>query len=305
VTGAAVAPTVSAAAPAVSYAFALGLVGVANPCGFPLLPAYVSFFVDGRGPRGRDPLRALGASACVTAGFVACFGLLGLALGAVVAAVESVVPWVMVGFGGLMALTGLAALTGHLDRFPLRINRTGRASIGGRGPLAMAGFGVVYGLASLGCSLPVFLAAVGGGLDQRGVWVVARSSVAYALGMGLLLAVVAVGTSTTRGAMVRRVRPAGRLGRLAGASLLVLSGAYLAYYWAVTLADPGSVPPVVAAVNRAQSDVSNWLGANAHWLGALFGAVVVAILLAAAAAGGRTLPARARPGTGPEAAADA
>jgi cytochrome c biogenesis protein CcdA len=240
----------------------------------------------------------------VTAGFVACFGLLGLALGAVVAAVESVVPWVMVGFGALIALTGMAALTGHLDRLP-RITRPGGSGLRGRGPLAMAGFGIVYGLASLGCSLPVFLAAVGGGLDQRGVWVVARSSVAYALGMGLLLAVIALVASSTRGPLVRRVRPVGRFGHIAAGSLLVVSGAYLAYYWAVTLANPGSVPPVIAAVNRAQSDVSNWLGSNAHLLGAVFGAVVVTVLLAAAATGRRALPPRAPRRAGPGAAADA
>jgi cytochrome c biogenesis protein CcdA len=40
------------------YAFALGLVAVANPCGLPLLPAYRSFFVGGGGDVVGRALRA-------------------------------------------------------------------------------------------------------------------------------------------------------------------------------------------------------------------------------------------------------
>jgi cytochrome c biogenesis protein CcdA len=89
----------------------------------------------------------------------------------------------------------------------------------------MAVFGAFYGLASLGCALRVFLAAVGGGLDRRGVWVVFRSSVAYALGMGVLPSVMAL-TAATAGGGVRRVfRAAGRWGQPLAGALLAVSGA--------------------------------------------------------------------------------
>lgn len=261
---------------ALDYAFALGLVGAANPCGLPLLPAYLSFFADEPGSGSRRPVQALGAAAAVTAGFAAVFGVLGLVFGAVVASIEVAIPWLMVGLGAVMALIGLAGLAGRPLKVPLP-----RARLGGRRPVAMFSFGVVYGLASLGCALPVFLAAVGGNLDHPAVFAMVRSSLAYALGMGLLLAVLALAASTVRRAIVRMVRPAARAGQLIAATLLVLSGSYVAYYWATSLADPRSAPPLVTGVNNAQAAVSAWMAGNARWLGLAFGLAVVGVLLSA------------------------
>jgi cytochrome c biogenesis protein CcdA len=261
------------------YAFALGLVAVANPCGLPLLPAYLSFFVGGGGNLVGRALRAIGAAACVTAGFVVCFGVLGLAVGGMVSAVESAVPPLMIAAGAVMAVCGVATATGRYLRWP-QLRPT--VALRRRGPAAMAVFGAFYGLASLGCAFPMFLAAVGGGLDRRGVWVVFRSSLAYALGMGVLLAVIALAAATAGGGPPRVIRAAGRLGPPLAGPLLTVSGTYLAYFWANVVADPGSTPTLVAAVNRAQSAIATWLTANAHWLGLGSGVVVLAVLGAGA-----------------------
>lgn len=267
---------------ALEYAFALGLVGVANPCGLPLLPAYLSFFADQPGTGARRPVQALSASAFVTVGFAACFGILGLAFGAVVASIEVAIPWLMVGMGLIMAVVGVAGLAGRPVKLPQP-----RAHLGGRHPLAMITFGVLYGLASLGCALPVFLAAVGGDLAHPGVLGMVRSSLAYALGMGLLLAVLALTASTARRAIVRIVRPAARIGQLLASALLALSGAYVAYYWATSLADPTAAPPLVTGVNDAQATVSSWMASNARWLGLAFGLAVLVVLVAASLDGWR------------------
>ncbi|MGH9056531.1 MAG: hypothetical protein ACRDYY_11825, partial [Acidimicrobiales bacterium] len=83
----------------------------------------------------------------------------------------------------------------------------------------------------------------------------------------------------------RLVRAAsGRLGQPAAGALLVTSGAYLAYYWAVSLSNPHSTPGLVAAVNSAQADIAGWLTANARWLGLASGIAVIAVLAIAALA---------------------
>lgn len=261
---------------AMGYAFGLGLVGAANPCGLPLLPAYVSLFADGAPSSQARLVRALGSSACVTAGFVTCFGLLGLALGAVVAGVESVVPWLMVGFGAVLAVLGALGLAGWRMKLSLPQVRVGRG-----GPAGMFGFGIVYALASLGCALPVFLVAVGGGLDHSGLWVVLRSALAYALGMGAFLAVLALAAVTARRALVKLARPVGRAGHWLAGVLLTISGCYLAYYWATSLADPHHTPALVTAVNSAQASLSSWMATNSDWLGICFGVLVIGVLAAA------------------------
>lgn len=290
---------VPADAPSMAYAFGLGLVGVANPCGFPLLPAYLSLFLGepaartpdapateptrhGSGERSRrwesgPPLRALRASACVTAGFVVCFGALGLGLGGIVTAVEGLVPWAMVAIGAVMAAVGAGAMAGRHVAMP-----TGRLQPGrlGRDSVSMVVFGAVYAMASLGCSLPVFLLAVGGGLSRAGFAVVTLSALSYALGMGVLLAVMAFAACSLRRSLVVRLRKASRFLAPSVGFLLVASGAYLSYSWAMTLAHPGATPAIVAAVDRVQGEVSRILSSYARWLGAALGAMVVAVVVA-------------------------
>ncbi|HLI55302.1 MAG TPA: cytochrome c biogenesis CcdA family protein [Acidimicrobiales bacterium] len=261
---------------ALGYAFALGLVGAANPCGLPLLPAYLSVFVDSKDAGRLRPVRALGAAAWVTAGFAATFGVFGVLLGALVGGVEAAVPWVMVPVGLALAVVGIASLAGR--RLPLP---QPAARLRGRGGPAMFGFGVLYAVASTGCALPVFLAAVGANLAGRGTWTVAGAALAYSFGMGLLLAVLALAATSARRALVRLARPAGRAGQIVGSVLLVASGLYVAFDWAETLSDPLHTPALVGAVNGFQASVSGWMSDHSAWLGVGFAVAVVAVLLAA------------------------
>ena len=272
---------------ALGYAFALGLVGAANPCGLPLLPAYLSLFIEGGDENRWHPVRALGSSAWVTAGFAATFGLIGLLLGAVVSGVESAVPWMMVPFGVLLAGVGVAALTGRQLRVPQVAGR-----LGGRGAGAMFAFGVVYALASIGCALPLFLAAVGANLAGRGNWAVFGASIAYAFGMGLLLAILALAAASARRALVRAIRPAGRVGQVIGAVLLIASGLYLSFDWAETLWNAPHTPVLVGAVNRAQAAVSGWMSDHSAWLGVGFAVAIFGVLVAASLEGQRIRPKR-------------
>lgn len=65
-----------------ALAFTAGMVATVNPCGFALLPAYLSAFVglDDGTSRASAVGRALKVSAALTAGFVAVFGLFGIVI---------------------------------------------------------------------------------------------------------------------------------------------------------------------------------------------------------------------------------
>ncbi|MGH9186858.1 MAG: cytochrome c biogenesis CcdA family protein, partial [Acidimicrobiales bacterium] len=95
-----------------AFALTLGMVATVNPCGFAMLPAYLSYFVgvdapqsgDAEGTRG-SVLRALVVSAAVTAGFAATFGVIGLVVAHVTREVYEIGPWVSLVIG--VALAGL------------------------------------------------------------------------------------------------------------------------------------------------------------------------------------------------------
>ncbi len=257
------------------YAFTLGLVAAVNPCGFPLLPAYLTFFVGGQDvDRSRRTVRALVTGVSTTAGFLVVFGLCGLLVESGVDLVLGWVPWVMVPVGLGMAALGLAAAAGHPLRIAIPLRRLGD----GRGPLAMAGFGVTYAVGSLTCALPLFLAAVASSFGRLGPARGVGTAAAYALGMGLLFVVAGLVVATIGVDPLRRLgRRSRALPRLGGA-VLALVGAYLAFYWAVDLADPTAAPEPIGLVEHVQTTISNWLSGSPRVIGAVLGMVLVVTL---------------------------
>ncbi len=71
-------------------ALGAGLVAAVNPCGFALLPAYLSLFALGDAPRSPAVAvgQALRATLALTLGFAAVFVVFGLAVAPVAASVH-------------------------------------------------------------------------------------------------------------------------------------------------------------------------------------------------------------------------
>jgi cytochrome c-type biogenesis protein len=283
---------VGAASGPLLYAFTLGLVAAVNPCGFPLLGAYLSFFVGSdTEERPRRLLRGLAAGSCVTVGFVVVFAVLGGLVEGGVDVVLGWVPWVMIPVGVALAAIGVAGALGH----PLKLLVPARRLGTGRGALAMAGFGVTYAVASLTCALPLFLAAVAGTFGRLGFARGLGSFVAYALGMGLFLMVAGLIVANAGVSALRRLRPFTRFVPRVAGGVLALVGAYLTYYWAAFQADPTASPPPIGFVEHVQSDITAWLSSSVRVVGVVLGlAVVVALLLAAGV--GRRAPQAITPG---------
>lgn len=257
-----------------SYAFALGLVAAVNPCGFPMLPAYVSVFVgteNDRVPLASRLVRAVRSAAAVSLGFVILFAVLGAIFDSGLKLFMNWVPWVMVVLGAVMVAAGIfGTVRGHL---PLRLPWVARARAG-TDTLSMITFGMSYGLASLTCSLGLFVAGTAGTFTRVGWLTGLGTFIAYAVGMGAVLAVVAVASALARTSVVTVLRRAGRhVDRLASA-LLVVVGAYLIYYWVVDLTGQGT-PNLVAKVEQFQGALVTWL--SSHQDAMALAAIVVVV----------------------------
>jgi cytochrome c biogenesis protein CcdA len=217
-----------------AYAFLAGVVAAFNPCGFALLPAYLGMYV-GDPVRGRNRLaRALAVSSTVSVSFVVVFGLVGLVVGIASQAVVTALPWIGLVLGVVLIAAGGLAVAG---RFPgvvwgqsLADQMGGIAA--GHGLSSYAAYGIGYALASLGCTLPVFLAVVGSAFGSRnGVGGAALQFVLFGAGMASVLAVLTIAVAAMRGASLRRMRTLPRYVAPVSAALLFAAGAYLVYYW--------------------------------------------------------------------------
>jgi cytochrome c-type biogenesis protein len=255
------------------YAFTLGLVAAVNPCGFPLLPAYLTLLVETEagGEWSQKTIRGLRVGAGVTAGFVAVFGLFGLLVENGVDALGHWIPWAMVPVGAALAALGVLELLGRAPRF----NVPSPAARRYRGVWTPVGFGVTYGIASLSCALPLFLAGVAGSFTRLGVFSGGMTAVAYALGMGLFIVVASLLVSWSGISTLRRLRPAGRLVRPVAGLVLVIVGGYLVYYWTWDLTGAASTPQLTVWIDAVQTSVSTWLSGAARFVGLVFGVVVI------------------------------
>lgn len=268
----------------VIYGFTLGLVGAVNPCGFPLLPAYLMMSASDAAPVSvaRRAGRALGSGLAVTAGIVVVFALLGavdtgasLALGWVA--------WVMVPVGLAMLAVGLLGVAGRAPRLPQP--RRGLLTRSRHRAVGLFGFGVTYAVASLTCELPVFLAGVAGSFTAHGAGTGIPVALSFALGMGLVITAVSVAGMGTHVVRLRRLRAWQPTVARVAAGVVAVVGAYLALYWVADLVSPLSAPAPVRVVERVQAALANWLSASPRLTGAAIAAAIVVVLAAALVAG--------------------
>jgi len=98
-----------------------------------------------------------------------------------------------------------------------------------RGDLLSAGvYGVGYGLASLACTLPIFLIVVGAAFVQGTVLGGLALFLAYGAGMGAIVVAVTLGAALLKGIVARFLRMALPYVQRASGVLLILAGTYLA-----------------------------------------------------------------------------
>jgi cytochrome c biogenesis protein CcdA len=274
-----------------ALAFSAGMVATVNPCGFALLPAYLTYFlgleqpgVDGGGVEERSVatrspvIRALVVSAAVTAGFLVVFGVMGLLWSSVSSVIGQRLPWFTLVIGlGLVAL-GIAVLRGFEPtvRLPhLDVDRRGRELV------TMFLYGLSYAIASLSCTIPVFISLVSVTLDGSFTQSVA-AFVAYGLGMGMTLGILTMAVALARTGIVttfRRILP--HMQTISGV-LLVLAGLFVGYYAWVEIRELGSgaSSPVVDRARDVQSWLQNWV----EDIGGARLAAAAAIIIAAAVA---------------------
>ncbi len=281
-----------------AFAFTVGMVAAVNPCGFAMLPAYLSFFLGRSDGGDDDPVHSIGRAVVTTlslsAGFTSVFLAVGSLLGAGVDGLRDVLPWVVIVIGVAMVVLGLGMTTGR--DVAVRIPRLQRGA-GDRGVASMVLFGASYATASLGCTLPLFLVAV----VNRPVGVTSAlvSMLAYSLGMTLTIGALTLSLALARSTVLSGLRRVvARIERISGA-LLVLTGTYTVWFWVNELTPGSGQPAAIRWVERRSFEIQRWVERTGGVrVGLLLAMVVAGVVLAAlisAERAARRRPARRTP----------
>lgn len=214
-----------------ALAFTAGMVATVNPCGFAMLPAYLSYFLGLEGAEAPDAtaglVRALVVGAVVSAGFLVLFALAGALVSWTSFGVGTWSPWLTVVIGLVLAAVGVAFVRGWEPSLALpRLDRGGRD----RGLWSMFVFGVSYAIASLSCTIGPFTTVVATTFSRESVAAGVLAFLAYGAGMALLLMVLTVTLALARRGLVTSLRRALPFIQRISGVIMVVTGAYLTWY---------------------------------------------------------------------------
>lgn len=268
---------------AVSFAFGAGLLATVNPCGFALLPSFLGFYLgadEGQLSESGWLSRAIqgfSVGLVLSAAFSAVFIFTGLVVSAGLRSIISAVPWFAVAIGAALTLLGLSMLAGrHVGLWS-----ASRVAVRGGpgGYRRVAAFGATYAVASLSCTLGVFLVVVAQALAVGSVPQLLAVFAAYAAGSASLLIAISVSAALAKGALVRTVRRVAPAFNRAAGALLVASGVYLVLYWLPSLGSGGagfSDSWAARATRRLSADLATFFSGHTSVFAIVLAALVIA-----------------------------
>ncbi len=269
-------------------ALSAGFISAFNPCGFAMMPAYLSYFLGIEGDKRLNPaqsvFRGLGVGLTLCAGFMTVFAAIGALASTVLSrgVIESRVAWVTFVLGIVMGVLGVAMLWGFEPKFRLpRLQRGGES----RRLTSIFLFGMSYAVVSLGCTMPVFFGTVVSAFSSRDFFDGLLVFIAYGGGLCAVIMVLTLAMAVARTeviAAMRRILP--HINRISGGFLVVV-GAFLALYgwWEVQVLRGNLAGNVLVDLSLdAQGALSNWAAAaGPSRLAVAAGYLVLGILVAA------------------------
>ena len=207
------------------FAFTVGVFTIFSPCSYAMLPGYISYYL---GENSSIKGVVLGSLAC-TLGLTSVYLVFGTISGLFGSMLGLYVPLLNLLSGIILIALGTATLWNvNIPYLQFSMQPSER-----RGYLGMFLFGLLYGLAGVGCSSAVFLSVFIYSISLG--WLNSLLTfIFYALGMGVPLLLTSLLVSQAKDLVVNRIRSStGWIHRLNG-TILILAGLYMLYLYGST-----------------------------------------------------------------------
>ncbi len=215
----------------VSLALISGFLTFLTPCGFAMMPAYVSYYLgreDGAKPLtwGKRLYKGFVFGAMAALGIVTIFSVLGLAVILIGNTIKVFIPWLTILGAVFIVVVGVMMLLKKDFSFfkPMRLGGTAKPNQN------FYSFGIIYGLAVMSCSLPIFLAVTLGALSAGGLYGGAIVFGVYAGAAGLSMILFSMALSTVRESMLRLMSSFFPYFQKVAGLVIIVAGLYLIYY---------------------------------------------------------------------------
>ena len=253
----------------IAFAFSAGAIAFINPCGFAMLPTYISYFIESSSSNNNNnsksqtnltgssnsnnprliSLRRLTYGALigllVTIAFIAIFGLIGIVISSLGIGIAKFLPWIAVLSGVVIIGIGAAKMYGktfhvnipsvfgiivYNNKNTTTATATNDYKFSSKNYVKFFLFGIGYAIASLSCTIPIFLLVVFQGLSAGGVVQGYLVFFSYALGMGAVMTIISLAIGISNQTFVKRLKKLAPKMNIITSILLILAGSYLIYF---------------------------------------------------------------------------
>ena len=261
-----------------TYSLLLGVLAAVNPCGFVLLPAYLVSYLSVADDADATTRvrRSLSVGSSVSAGFLVVFLLVGAISRLFTNWIELNAKYAALVVGLVLIVMGVRMLSGWRPRLwiPVFNGDTRRSRIGG-----MFMFGMVYAVASIGCTIGLLTTAILGSFSRHGVLSGVFSVVMYGAGMAVFVMALTTSLAFAKTALVRAGRGVMSVVSHVSSGLILITGVYLTWYWYVAITERTDQGGVLQTFGNWQTTIVN----NLSDIGAVPITVTSGLVIVAAA----------------------
>ena len=181
----------------ISLVFTAGVLALFSPCGFPMLPGYISYYLGAKAPIHK----ALSGGIFCALGLITVFSVIGIGVATLGHLIAHSIPFLELVAGFLAIVMGVILLTNiRVPTFMTRLTAPQH-----RGLRSLYLYGVIYGLATLGCSAPIFLSTMFYAFTAGGFFSGVITFLIYALGMGVPLLITTLLVAKAKQVMIDRL----------------------------------------------------------------------------------------------------
>jgi cytochrome c biogenesis protein CcdA len=219
--------------------------------------------------------RGLTVGVAVSSGFVGLFIVVGIISRAFTTVIRDNAQYAALVIGIALVAMGIAMFRG----WKLPISQPNVAMQKQRTWRNMFLFGIVYAVASIGCTIGLLVSVILGSVGRHGFVSGVISIALYGLGMGLLVTSLTVALAFARFGFVSNLKKSFPIFDKVSAIAVVLTGLYLTWYWFGAITNRGS-DGVIGRVERLQTDVAVFLqNTGAYVLAIVFIAVIATAVI--------------------------
>jgi cytochrome c biogenesis protein CcdA len=210
-----------------AFIFTAGVFALFSPCGFPMLPGYISYYLGTK----TSLSRAIPSGIACTLGLVVIFSIIGVIATSLGSLLSIYIPLLEIVAGIFTIFLGviiLLELNTSLFGVPIKAPTQ-------KGFIGLFLYGIAYGMATLGCSAPIFFSILSYAITAGSFVLGIVTFIIYALGMGLPLIIITILIVETKKYILNRLVRLTPLIQKGSGFVLILIGLYLIYFYITVL----------------------------------------------------------------------